>query len=268
MPIFNYLLLSFLIYSCGGWLCECIYCSVPAGHFINRGFLHGPYCPIYGCGALLITWLLAPISDNQIAVFLIGMIVTSILEYVTSWIMEILFHTKWWDYSKRRFNLNGRVCLRNSVLFGLMSLFVIDILQPITDQLIASLPPLWATVGSILFLAVFLYDLYRTTGALLHRNQTFLAIEASMSELKERFEDFHLMPMTTLKERFQELLDSTDADERLKEIIHGIQNQLTVPNRYRRVQSRLQRAFPNQHLSASRATLEAFIEALTNDHKS
>lgn len=268
MSILIHSLLSFLIYSFGGWLCECIYCSLPARHFINRGFLRGPYCPIYGCGALLITWLLAPLRSYYLAVFLIGMIVTSALEYATSWIMEGLFHTKWWDYSKRPFNINGRVCLRNSLLFGIMSLLVIEVLQPSVDQLIASLPVSWAALFCFLFIWIFLYDLYQTVAALLHRNHTYLEIEAAMSELKARFESFHVMPISTLKERFQAYLDSTDADERLKETLQQLRSQLTIPGKYHREQHRLQRAFPNQHLSSSRATLEAFIDALMNDRKS
>lgn len=268
MSLFIHISLSFLIYSIGGWLCECIYCSIPAKHFVNRGFLRGPYCPIYGCGALLTTGLLASLNDYPAAVFLCGLLLTSVLEYLTSWIMEVLFHTKWWDYSKRRFHINGRVCLRNSILFGLMSLFVIYFLQPRVDQLIASLPLPTAMLICILFIWIFIYDLYQTVSALLHRNQTFLELEASMSELKECFESLPIMPISTLKERVQAVLDSTDADERLKETMHHLRAKLTISEKYHRVQHRLQSAFPNQHLSSSRAALEAFIEGLITDRKS
>lgn len=89
-----------------------------------------------------------------------------------------------------------------------------------------------------------------------------------MSELKERFESFPIMPISTLKERVQAVLDSTDADERLKETMHHLRAKLTISDKYRRAQHRLQRAFPNQHLSSSRAALEAFIEGLITDRKS
>ena len=113
-------ILYFFIYSFLGWVCECIYCGVPAKKFINRGFLAGPYCPIYGCGALAVIYTLTPFSDNVVILFGMGVIVTSALEYITSYMMEKLFHTKWWDYSKHPFNIHGRICLKNSILFGLM----------------------------------------------------------------------------------------------------------------------------------------------------
>ena len=108
-------ILYFFIYSFLGWVCECIYCGVPAKKFINRGFLAGPYCPIYGCGALAVIYTLTPFSDNVVILFGMGVIVTSALEYITSYMMEKLFHTKWWDYSKHPFNIHGRICLKNSV---------------------------------------------------------------------------------------------------------------------------------------------------------
>ncbi|MFQ7539298.1 MAG: putative ABC transporter permease [Clostridium sp.] len=106
------LILYFFLYSFFGWLCECIYCSIPAHTFINRGFLAGPYCPIYGCGALAVLHILDPFGYSIPLMFVMGIVVTSALEYVTSWGMEVLFHTKWWDYSSYPFNIHGRVCLK------------------------------------------------------------------------------------------------------------------------------------------------------------
>lgn len=260
-------LLYFILYSFGGWVCECIYCSIPAKHFINRGFLAGPYCPIYGCGALLITWFLTPYVDAPIVVFLLGMILTSVLEYITSWAMEALFHTKWWDYSKRFLNLNGRVCLKNSILFGIMSLVVMYFIHPAAQNLISAIP-LW--VGNLLglaFLIGFGYDLYHTVDSLLHRNRTFLELEHALQELKECFERLGDVPGESLRERVQFVLDSTDADETIKDILQKAKNKLELPQKYASVRAHLSNAFPNQHLSASRATIEALIDTLQNDHK-
>ena len=104
-------ILCFFAYSFLGWVCECIYCSIPAKKFINRGFLEGPYCPIYGCGAMLVIYLLTPFAAKPLLLFVAGILVTSALEYITSWLMEMFFHTKWWDYSTYPFNINGRICL-------------------------------------------------------------------------------------------------------------------------------------------------------------
>ena len=111
----NYFL-SFVAYSFLGWCCETTYCSIGAGHFINRGFLSGPVCPVYGFGAMAVILLLEPVKNSAALVFLLGMAVASVLEYITGWLLETLFHTKWWDYSTYRFNIHGRVCLRNSLM--------------------------------------------------------------------------------------------------------------------------------------------------------
>ncbi len=268
MSLFVHLLLSFFLYSSAGWICECLYCSIPAKHFINRGFLRGPYCPIYGCGALLTAWLITPLHNDWWAVFLCGMLLTSTLEYATSWLMEVLFHTKWWDYSNRRFQLNGRICLRNSFLFGIMALFVIYLLQPLLDEFIASLPFKIAALSAFLLTWIFIYDLYQTAMALFHRNHAFIEIESAMSDLKERFEAFHIFPINTLKNRVQIILEGTESDERLKDAIHQLRMKLTIHDKYHQVQHRLQRAFPHQHLSTSRAALEAFLDGLSDHHDS
>lgn len=121
--------LSFFIYCVLGWICEVIYCSVPKRKFINRGFLFGPYLPIYGFGAMTVILLLEPVFDYWWAVFLLGMLITSAMEYVTSFALEKLFKVKLWDYSNMKFNINGRVCLLNSTLFGLLCLFIVYVVN-------------------------------------------------------------------------------------------------------------------------------------------
>ena len=113
------LFLLYIAYSTLGWCGEMLYCSIPKGHICEkRGFLNGFLCPIYGHGALLVLYLLHGGFQNPVLTFIFGAIVTSILEYFTSWIMEKLFHMRWWDYSHYKFQINGRVCLLNSTCFG------------------------------------------------------------------------------------------------------------------------------------------------------
>ena len=130
MNDFFLLFLHFFIYSIIGWILEIFYCRLIEGKLYNRGFLHGPYCPIYGFGAILIVKLLNPLSNNAVLVFLAGAILTSTLEYITSFLMEKIFKAKWWDYSDMKFNINGRVCLLNSTLFGILGLLLVYILNP------------------------------------------------------------------------------------------------------------------------------------------
>lgn len=129
-----------MLYSFIGWVYESVLCSLRRKKLVNRGFLNGPYCPIYGNGALLVILLLGNIR-NPFLLFFLGALVTSSLEYLTSYVMEKLFHARWWDYSARRFNLKGRVCLIGAVVFGAFSVVLILGLHPpvraLTDRLSA-----------------------------------------------------------------------------------------------------------------------------------
>ena len=125
------LFLLYIAYSTLGWCGEMLYCSIPKGHLCEkRGFLNGFLCPIYSHGALLVLYCLHGGFRNPVLTFIFGAIVTSILEYFTSWIMEKLFHMRWWDYSHYKFQINGRVCLLNSACFGLASVLLCHVVQP------------------------------------------------------------------------------------------------------------------------------------------
>lgn len=122
-------LLWLILYSFAGWVYETVLCSIQEKKFVNRGFLNGPYCPIYGFGAILDILLIGWI-DNIFLLFFIGMLVTGVLEYFTSWLLEVLFHAKWWDYSYMRFHINGRVSLIGALAFGFMSVVLIRFIHP------------------------------------------------------------------------------------------------------------------------------------------
>ena len=124
----------FIMYSSAGWLVETLWVSWCNKKLVDRGFLIGPYCPIYGCGAILIIIFLKRFSYSPILLFLITMLVCGILEYFTSWIMEKVFKARWWDYSHIRFNLNGRICMRNLIAFGVMGLAVTYLINPYFEK--------------------------------------------------------------------------------------------------------------------------------------
>ena len=120
----------FIIYSFAGWVMETLWVSWCNKRLVDRGFLIGPYCPIYGFGALLIVLLLSKLSFSPILVFLMTVLVCGALEYFASWIMEKIFKARWWDYSNVKFNLNGRICLKNLIAFGIMGIAVIYVINP------------------------------------------------------------------------------------------------------------------------------------------
>ena len=139
MLMLEYLFLWFLFYSFAGWVYESILVSVSERRLVNRGFLNGPICPIYGCGAVLAIVLLHDLH-NPFAVFLISSIGACMLEYVTSWGMEKLFHARWWDYSHRRFNIQGRICLLGAIVFGLLGVLITDVIQPEVNRITQMIP--------------------------------------------------------------------------------------------------------------------------------
>lgn len=112
---------------------------VPAGHFVERGFLRGPIIPIYAFGAFIVLYILMPYGTHPIYIFILGTIATSTLEYITSFILEKLFNMSWWDYSKQKFNINGRICLKNSILFRLLSVVLVLWINPLIVSFTKSL---------------------------------------------------------------------------------------------------------------------------------
>ena len=122
--------MMFLIYSVAGWIMECTLSIIQKHKFVNRGFLIGPYCPIYGVGVVSVHLLLSNFADNIPLLFILGTLICGTLEYMTSYFMEKIFHARWWDYSQKKFNLNGRICLETLIPFGVLSTVIISFVNP------------------------------------------------------------------------------------------------------------------------------------------
>ena len=148
--------LLFMIYSFIGWLIEIINFIFESKKIVNRGFLIGPYLPIYGIGSLLMVTFLQKYLNDPITLFCMCTIVCCVLEYLTSYIMEKLFHARWWDYSRRSFNINGRICLQTAVLFGIGGCIVICVVNPIIVSILSMVPSVVLNVFAIiLFIVIF-----------------------------------------------------------------------------------------------------------------
>lgn len=137
----------FFVYSFLGWVMETIYMAIKERHLSYRGFLLGPLCPIYGVGLILITVLLQHLKRHFLAVFFLIIVCCSVLEYITSFVMEHFFHMRWWDYSELKFNLNGRICLETTIPFGIIGSLALYHGNPLLVSLIHALPD---TLTSIL----------------------------------------------------------------------------------------------------------------------
>lgn len=160
MLIIKYFL-WFMLYSIVGWIWEVALYLVEDRRFVNRGFFNGPYCPIYGAGALLDILILGRIKDAGL-LFVLGVLLTGVLEYLTSYVLEKWFHARWWDYSERKFNINGRVCLAGMICFGIMSVFLIKLAHPFAVRMTDKIPDVaLIVIGGIVF-AAFVYDVLYT----------------------------------------------------------------------------------------------------------
>ena len=155
--------LLFIMYSSAGWIVETLWVSWCNKKIVDRGFLIGPYCPIYGCGAILIIVFLQRFSYSPILLFLITTLVCGVLEYLTSWIMEKVFKARWWDYSHVKFNLNGRICLHNLIAFGIMGLAVVYLINPYFEKWVGLLDEKHLNNLGFILWTIFIVDLVVST---------------------------------------------------------------------------------------------------------
>jgi len=158
MEKFLFYFLLFLIYSMAGWLMELVVVGLKEKKLIDRGFLIGPYCPIYGTGAIIMILYLNNYKDNVITVFLLATFICTFVEYIISFIMEKLFNARWWDYSDRKFNINGRVCLTNAFLFGVLGVLLIYFINSFFTDVLLNANTKWINVISTIWLVIFVSD--------------------------------------------------------------------------------------------------------------
>ena len=167
----------FIIYAFFGWCTEVSYAALDTGKFVNRGFLNGPYCPIYGCGIVIVVTILTPLKENLLLLFAGSVLLTTTLEFLTGYILEKAFHNKWWDYSDKPFNVKGYICLKFSILWGLACTFVMEILHPAIYKLITWIPFLPGVILLIILMGIFAVDCCITVSTILKFNRHLKIME-------------------------------------------------------------------------------------------
>ncbi|CAM2897087.1 putative ABC transporter permease [Erysipelothrix tonsillarum] len=241
--------LYWVIYGVIGWIMETIYCSVPAGKFVERGFLNGPIVPIYGFGALFVLSVLKPFFYSPLLVFILGFFLTSILEYITSYIMEKAFGMRWWDYSHYKFNIKGRVCLLNSTMFGVLCVVLVEWIHPIVVKTVSRFTPTTQMIVAAILGVIILVDFIVSVASVLNLKKRLKSLESLHTEMAELIQNFNeknnqrkdeikvriaelkeeykfterrlLRSFPTMKaEQFSEFLDDVKASARLKRRKH------------------------------------------------
>lgn len=264
---FYEILWIFVIYAFIGWCAEVAFAALTRGIFVNRGFLNGPYCPIYGCGVLLVIMAMNPLKHNLLLLFIGSLLLTSVLEYITGFILEKVFHNQWWDYSDEPFNIKGYVCLRFSVMWGLACIFIIRIVHPAVYGFIHWIPKKIGIVLLVVITVCFVIDMIVTVSTIISFNKRLRLMDEVAAKLKiisnaigenvyenvidtlekkEEFEENHAALFEQLEERKESFTDNIesirDSINSKKELLHTYHELYHKKNH---IYSRLMKAFPN-----------------------
>ena len=180
----------FFIYSFLGWCTEVSYAALVTGKFVNRGFLNGPVCPVYGFGVVIVLSILVPLKGNLLVLFIGSVVLTSLLEWLTGFLLEKIFHQRWWDYSDQPFNIGGYICLRFSIAWGFACLIVVDAIHPTVFWLISSIPHGIGVVILWVLAVTMAVDLIATVRTITNMNRQLQEIDELARKIKGMSNEF------------------------------------------------------------------------------
>lgn len=181
--------LLFFIYSFLGWLLESTKLSIQSKKFINRGFLLGPLCPIYGFGGIAITFILNDLKEHYFIVFCMSILICGVFEYLVSYLMEKIFHARWWDYSDRVGNINGRVCLRNLMFFGLFCCLMLYVFNPLFLNIISYIPKSVQLALSIILIIIVSLDIIFSATVIKNLERVSTEVTDNTNEISEEVKE-------------------------------------------------------------------------------
>ena len=255
----------FLIYAFLGWCAEVAYAAVHNGKFVNRGFLNGPVCPIYGVGMLVVVTLLWGLRHNLILLFLGSAGLTTTLEYATGLILERFFHDKWWDYSDKPFNVKGYICLEFTILWGLAAAFVVGAVHPFVFMVINKTPFVFGVILMSVLLAVFVTDLAITVTELVKlpkKMGAMLEAERALKAISDKIGENISDTAIAAKEKGNELAEESkprleelkaEYEQKAAEYKRRFENRGFVPKR-------IFKAFPNLKSGRYKVIFERFAD--------
>lgn len=180
-----YFALSFFVYGFLGWCTEVAYAAAKQGKFVNRGFLNGPICPVYGIGVGVVIQFLTPVENTLVLLYISSTILVTVIEGLTGFLLEKIFHNKWWDYSEQPLNIGGYVCVLFSLIWGVFCVLIVKVIHPLIDKVLTMIPFVLGIVVMVCLAAGLLADLYVTASGILKMNRRLEAMEKIAAELKE-----------------------------------------------------------------------------------
>ena len=266
-----YSILYFFVYGFLGWCTEVIFAAFKQHRFVNRGFLNGPICPIYGVGVTLVIACLEAFQSNLLLLYISSVILVTVLEGVTGWAMDKLFHNKWWDYSNMPFNIGGYVCLLFSLIWGVACVFIVYFVHPLIHQVL-SLIPHTAGIALIAILGIaLLSDIIVTTSAIVKFNQY-------LERLKHITDELHAISNQIGSELYQNVMHVLDMQESSRQKLDDVKLEVSEEIRMQIVElktraqnlgekvpkpaRRLLKAFPKLESRNYKAQLELFRQKL------
>lgn len=214
-----YIISWFFVYSFLGWLWETAYVSVRKKKFVNRGFINGPLCTIYGMGAVSIYLILKPFGDNLAVLHIGGVVVATILEYITGWLMEKIFHTRWWDYSHRKYNLQGYISLGTSLGWGVFTVLLFEVLQPAVSWFTDLYPQKIGEILLIVIMILYALDFITSAWAAFGLTKNFAKVEDMMEDITQYL---HSSRLYETKEEIRERLETVRAHIRTQEAVERL----------------------------------------------
>lgn len=248
-------IMYFMIYSFCGWVLESTYKSILEKKIINSGFLAGPFCPIYGYGALIMYFALRDVTNNIIVLFLFGTIALSVFEYIVGLFLEIVFQTKYWDYSNRKFNIHGRVCLLNSIYWGILGIIFMRVIHPLIENFVSLIPNTLLMLIVSIGVVYLLMDTVNTTVKVIKINIKLKDWERLTEDIKNkidainaknsvRFENINKLKRVQKYKILRKIAEIKKNDSILGELkLRQNDVQLKLEKRMKR----LRRAFPTMH---------------------
>ena len=243
----------FIIYSFLGWSAEVAFHTVTSGKFVNRGFLNGPVCPIYGFGMIILIFSLESFIDNFILLFIASFFLTSLLEFITGFALEKIFHIKWWDYSDKPFNIKGYVSLSFSILWGLAAVFMLNIIHPIISDLISIVDNKIGDILLAFLITYFIADFIVTVQGIMKINKHMRLLDEIADRLKLYSDDIgeniheSMTKAIKAKEHISSNLEDlkTSSEQRKIEAEKLKTKYNDLLNKKQFVHKRLEKSFPN-----------------------
>ena len=269
----------FYIYCFLGWCIESTIVSFENKKLINRGFLSGPLLPIYGLGAVLVLFITLPFRNNLFAVYFVGMIAATILEYFTGWLMETIFKVRYWDYSYYKIQYKGRICLVCSLFWGVLSILLVQFINKPIEKYVLLLNDNFVMIAAIIITLIVIADTITSIKATIDINKLMERSEKALSEIKELKSEIELI-LNNAGNQLYYIKDGTEFEfsefsnkiktsvDKLKDKIEGLSNGIRKEvSKLNFIKERLVQGHPTGHSTKFNYKFRNFKEETLNKHR-